>query len=132
MAESIKKMEEEKVEEVEPKIEAEKAAAVGFWDKLIASYGPDACAAPMDYNRWKTVPFAVSTHLCLGACYAWSIFNEPLSRELGVVAASSQDWLLPQVVTTFTGIIIAQGLGMACLGKWVERVGARIAGMDYI
>ena len=96
---------------------------------MIAKYGPETTAAPMDYNRWKTVPFAVSTHLCLGACYAWSIFNEPLTRELGVVAASSQDWLLPQAVATFTGIIIAQGTAMALFGKWVERVGARIAGL---
>ena len=86
----------------------------------------------MDYNRWRAVPLAVSTHLCLGACYAWSIFNEPLSRELGVVAASSQDWLLPQAVATFTGIIISQGLAMALFGKWVEKVGARIAGMHQI
>lgn len=104
----------------------------GIWDGLIAKYGPHTTAAPMDYNRWNAVPLAVSTHLCLGACYAWSIFNEPLSRELGVVAASSGDWMLPQAVATFTGIIIAQGLSMAMFGKWVERVGARIAGMLYV
>eukprot|EP01083_Nonionella_stella_P079684 218742_1 len=100
------------------------------WDGLIAKYGPHyAEAQSMTYNRWHAVPYAVSTHLCLGACYAWSIFNEPLSRELGVVAASSQDWLLPQVVTTFTTIIISQGLAMFCFGKWVERAGARISGV---
>jgi len=71
----------------------------------------------------------VSTHMCLGACYAWSIFNEPLTRELGVVAASSCDWQIAQAVTTFTGIIIAQGVAMALFGKWVDRVGARIAGV---
>jgi len=83
----------------------------------------------MDYNRWNAVPLAVSTHMCLGACYAWSIFNEPLTRELGVVAASAGDWQMAQAVTTFTGIIIAQGTAMALFGKWVDRVGARIAGV---
>ena len=38
----------------------------GFWDKLIAKHGPEKVYAPADYNRWKVVPYAVSTHLCLG------------------------------------------------------------------
>lgn len=76
----------------------------------MVNHGPDKIHASMDFNRWKCVPLAVSTHLCLGACYAWSIFNEPLTREIGVVIGSAQDWALPQTVATFTSIIIAQGL----------------------
>ena len=75
------------------------------------------------------VPLAVSIHVCLGACYAWSLFNEPLTRELGVVGPISGDWELANVVVTFMGIIVAQGTSMFLCGKWVERVGARISGV---
>ncbi|ETO31524.1 hypothetical protein RFI_05595 [Reticulomyxa filosa] len=107
----------------------EKPEKKGFWDKLIEKHGNHKVYAPENYNRWRMVPYAVSTHLCLGACYAWSIFNEPLTREIGVVAPSAQDWVLSDVMGTFMGIIISQGLAMALLGKWVEKVGPRIAGV---
>eukprot|EP01084_Bolivina_argentea_P181833 313988_1 len=100
-----------------------------IWEQLMLTHGPDKLYASSDYNRWKVVPFAVSTNLCLGACYAWSIFNEPLTRELGVIASSSQDWTLPSVMSTFTGIILFQGISMAILGKWSEKVGPRITGV---
>lgn len=101
----------------------------GFWDKVISKYGEHSIYGDDNYNRWKIVPMAVSTHLCLGACYAWSLFNEPLTRELGVVGAVSNDWMLSQVILTFTGIIVCQGTTMFLCGKWIERVGARICGV---
>jgi len=62
----------------------EQAAAAG-----IAGGGffhPSRYTAAPGYNRWAMVPPAVATHLCLGAVYAWSLMNDPLVREIGVVA----------------------------------------------
>ncbi len=42
------------------------------------------------WNRWKAVPGAFLIQLSIGGVYAWSIFNEPLTRNIGVVAASAQ------------------------------------------
>ena len=38
------------------------------------------------------------THLCIGSIYSWSVINEPLMHEVGVVASASSDWTLPMVL----------------------------------
>ena len=45
--------------------------------------------APHSYNRWLIPPAALAVHMSIGSVYAWSIFNSPLTRELGVVVSSS-------------------------------------------
>jgi MFS family permease len=57
--------------------------------------------------------------------YAWSIFNEPLTRIQGVIASSSGDWSLSSVVPIFSACAITLGLCTFGLGKWAERVGPR-------
>jgi len=42
--------------------------------------------APDGYNRWRVPPASIAIHLCIGSVYAWSVFNTPLTRDLGVVA----------------------------------------------
>lgn len=80
------------------------------------------------FNRWR-VPFAsVAIHLCIGSVYAWSIFNPPLTRVLGVVSSAAGDWSLSQVVRIFTVAIVCLGLSAAIGGKWLERVGPRLVG----
>ena len=37
-----------------------------------------------NFNRWKVPVASVAIHLCIGAVYAWSIFNPPLTRSIGV------------------------------------------------
>ena len=39
---------------------------------------------------------AFATHVCLGAPYGWSAISAALSREYGIVASSSADWMLDQ------------------------------------
>jgi hypothetical protein len=39
-----------------------------------------------DFNRWKLIAAATTNHMCLGSIYAWSLFNQPLTRLHGVVA----------------------------------------------
>ena len=81
--------------------------------------------APGDVNRWMMVPPAVATHLCLGSVFAWSLFNDPLSRELGVVAACSSDWHLGSIVPVFSTVLALHGLTAAAAGLWQQRAGVR-------
>lgn len=80
-------------------------------------------------NKWAMVPPAVVTHLCLGSIYSWSIINQPLMRDLGVLASSSGDWTLPMVLPIFSVVLGLHGLSAAFLGKWQEAVGPRVSCM---
>eukprot|EP01065_Artemidia_motanka_P014789 TRINITY_DN18618_c0_g1_i1.p1 TRINITY_DN18618_c0_g1~~TRINITY_DN18618_c0_g1_i1.p1 ORF type:complete len:608 (+),score=179.09 TRINITY_DN18618_c0_g1_i1:192-1826(+) len=71
------------------------------------------------------VPAAVSFQLCLGGVYAWSVFNAPLSRVVGVVAPSAADWQLQAVVPVFSTAILFLGLTAAFSGKHLDVAGPR-------
>lgn len=81
--------------------------------------------APDGYNRWRVPPASIAIHLCIGSVYAWSVFNTPLTRDLGVVASSANDWSLSSVVWIFSVAIVCLGLAAAFAGKWLEKVGPR-------
>ncbi|MGV0005619.1 MAG: OFA family MFS transporter [Candidatus Porifericomitaceae bacterium WSBS_2022_MAG_OTU9] len=85
-------------------------------------------AAP-GFNRWLVPPASIGIHLCIGSVYAWSIYNPALIRTVGVVASSSEDWGLSQVVWVFTVAIVALGLAAAFAGRWLEKVGPRTVGL---
>ncbi len=85
-------------------------------------------AAP-GFNRWWVPPASVAIHLCIGSVYAWSIFNPPLVKAIGVVASASSDWALSQVVWVFTVAIVFLGLAAAFAGRWLETVGPRTVGL---
>ena len=89
----------------------------------------EAIVAEDGYNRWRVPPASISIHLCIGSVYAWSIFNPPLTKVLGVVASSSADWALPSVVWIFSTAIAFLGLSAAFAGKWLEKVGPRKVGV---
>ena len=85
--------------------------------------------APDGYNRWRVPPASIAIHLCIGSVYAWSVFNTPLTRDLGVVASSANDWSLSSVVWIFSVAIVCLGLAAAFAGKWLEKVGPRFVGV---
>ncbi|MCZ4238679.1 MFS transporter [Alteromonas sp. I10] len=85
--------------------------------------------APVGYNRWRVPPASIAIHLCIGSVYAWSVFNTPLTRDLGVVASSANDWSLSSVVWIFSVAIVCLGLAAAFAGKWLEKVGPRFVGV---
>ncbi|EGD72799.1 hypothetical protein PTSG_04526 [Salpingoeca rosetta] len=89
----------------------------------------DRIQAPASFNRWLLVPPAVAAHLALGSVYAWSILNNSLTRNIGVVGSAADDWTLSEVVPIFSVICGVHGLSAALLGKWQERVGPRHAGV---
>ena len=68
--------------------------------------------------RWKAVPGAFLIQLSIGGVYSWSIFNEPLTRNVGIVAAASQDWSLGDVVPIFSCAAVSLGVCSALFGGW--------------
>ena len=85
--------------------------------------------APAGYNRWRVPLASVAIHLCIGSVYAWSIYNPPLTRVLGVVTSAADDWSLSEVVWVFTVAIVCLGLAAAFSGKWLEHAGPRKVGV---
>eukprot|EP00045_Choanoeca_perplexa_P013786 m.157672 g.157672 ORF g.157672 m.157672 type:complete len:646 (+) comp16453_c0_seq2:218-2155(+) len=92
---------------------------------LLSLLHKDHLTAPEGFNRWKIVPAAVATHICLGSIYGWSLLNNSLTKEIGVVASAGDDWSLSAIVPVFSAACVMHGLSAAVLGKWQERVGAR-------
>ncbi len=89
----------------------------------------EAIFAPAGFNRWRVPPASVAIHLCIGSVYAWSSFNAPLTRVLGVVTPAADDWSLSSVVAIFTVAIVCLGLTAAVAGSWLEKVGPRTVGL---
>ncbi len=96
------------------------ATARGFLDK-------SQTVAPHDYNRFLVPPAALAVHLSIGQVYAFSTFNLPLTRLLGMTQSTSADWTLEQIGWTFSIAILFLGASAAVFGRWVETVGPRKA-----
>ena len=88
-----------------------------------------ALYAPHGYNRWRVPPAAIGVHMSIGSVYSWSIFNAPLTKELGVVVSSAGDFTLGGVVPIFSTAIVCLGLSAAAAGHWLEMVGPRLVGL---
>jgi MFS family permease len=80
------------------------------------------------FSRWLIPPCALATHLCIGQAYALSVFNLPLTRQLGVTKPIAGDWRLTQIGWIFTIAIFVLGTSAALFGKWVQAVGPRKSG----
>jgi len=88
-------------------------------------------------------PAALCVHLCIGQCYAFSVFNIPMTKLLGISAApppggwnldklatipsAPGDWTLPELGWIFSIAIFVLGMAAASLGRWVEQSGPRAA-----
>ena len=98
------------------------ARGVSTWQRALPSFMfKQHIVASDDYNRWLVPPAAIGTHMCIGSVYAWSIFNGPLTRELGVVCSSASDWQLGYVVPVFSTSIVALGLSAATLPRFPRK-----------
>ncbi|QPK63978.1 OFA family MFS transporter [Methylomonas sp. LL1] len=78
------------------------------------------------YSRWMVPPAALSVHLCIGQAYAFSVFNDPLARVIGISAPAADDWKLTTLGWIFSLAIVFLGLSAAFGGKWLEKVGPRL------
>ncbi len=96
------------------------------------------------YSRWLVPPAALCIHLCIGQAYAFSVFNIPLSKLIGIthpaangapwdpgklmaITAAPDDWKLTELGWIFTIGIFILGTSAAVLGRWVEEGGPRRA-----
>src|SRR5262245_1468826 len=91
-------------------------------------FSKERTIAPRGFNRWLIAPCALATHLCIGQAYALSVFNLPLTRQLGVDRSLPGDWKLTELGWIFTIAIFVLGASAAAFGKWVQAVGPRMSG----
>jgi MFS family permease len=77
------------------------------------------------FNRWLVPPAALCIHLCIGQAYAFSVFNLPLTRLLGISQSAPGDWKLTDVGWIFSIAIVFLGASAAVFGRWVEEGGPR-------
>jgi MFS family permease len=79
------------------------------------------------YSRWLVPPAALSIHLAIGQAYAFSVFNLPLTKAIGITESAPGDWSIPTLGWIFSIAIVFLGVSAAVFGKWLERVGPRKA-----
>jgi MFS family permease len=91
-------------------------------------FSKDRIVAPPGFNRWAVPPASIGIHLCIGSVYAWSVFNEPLCKVVGVAESAAGDWRLSEVIWIYTVAIVFLGLSAAVAGRWMEQVGPRTVG----
>ena len=87
-------------------------------------------------------PAALCVHLCIGQAYAFSVFNKPMTKLLGIsqstapanwqsnldwVQSLPDDWSIPAIGWIFSIAIFFLGLSSAVFGRWVEEGGPRRA-----
>ncbi|HEY1746568.1 MAG TPA: OFA family MFS transporter [Xanthobacteraceae bacterium] len=94
------------------------------------------------FNRWMVPPAALCVHLCIGQAYAFSVFNKPMTKLLGIsqstapaswqtnldwVQSLPNDWTIPALGWIFSIAIFFLGVSSAVFGRWVEEGGPRRA-----
>jgi MFS family permease len=87
----------------------------------------DRTVAGPGFSRWMVPPAALCIHLCIGQAYAFSVFNLPMTRLLGIAAPAPGDWKLTDLGWIFTLAIFFLGVSAAIFGRWVEEGGPRRA-----
>ncbi|MBJ9682695.1 MULTISPECIES: L-lactate MFS transporter [Burkholderia] len=95
-----------------------RAGAAPFFSK-------EATIAQPGFSRWMVPPAALAVHLCIGQAYAFSVFNGPLTKVIGITESAPDDWSLTTLGWIFSLAIFFLGLSAAFAGKWLERVGPR-------
>jgi MFS family permease len=96
------------------------ASTPGFFSKERITAGPG-------FNRWLVPPAALAVHLCIGQAYAFSVFNRPLTHVIGITQSTPADWKLTTLGWIFSLAIVFLGLSAAFAGRWIEKVGPRVA-----
>ena len=79
------------------------------------------------YSRWMVPPAALCVHLCIGQAYAFSVFNLPMTKLLGISQSTPADWKLTELGWIFSIAMVFLGLSAAVFGRWVEEGGPRKA-----
>ncbi|HKI16130.1 MAG TPA: MFS transporter, partial [Roseiarcus sp.] len=77
------------------------------------------------FSRWMVPPAALCIHLCIGQAYAFSVFNLPMSKLIGITKSAPDDWKLTDLGWIFSIAIFFLGASAAVFGRWVEEGGPR-------
>ena len=88
----------------------------------------DRIVAGPGFSRWWNIPAALCINLSVGQAYAFSVFNLPLTRVLGVSSSAPGDWKLTTLGWIFTLAYVFLGLSAGVAGRWQDRVGPRVSG----
>jgi MFS family permease len=72
-------------------------------------------------------PAALCVHLCIGQAYAFSVFNLPMTKLIGISESAPDDWKLTELGWIFSLAIFFLGVSSAVFGRWVEEGGPRKA-----
>jgi MFS family permease len=79
------------------------------------------------FSRWMVPPAALCIHLCIGQAYAFSVFNLPMTKLIGITQSAPGDWTIPELGWIFSIAIFVLGTSAAIFGRWVEEGGPRQA-----
>jgi MFS family permease len=79
------------------------------------------------FSRWMVPPAALCIHLCIGQAYAFSVFNLPMTKLIGIAKSAPDDWKLTDLGWIFSIAIVFLGVSAAVFGRWVEEGGPRRA-----
>ena len=79
------------------------------------------------FSRWMVPPAALCIHLCIGQAYAFSVFNLPMTKLIGITQSAPDDWKLTELGWIFSIAIFVLGASAAVFGRWVEEGGPRRA-----
>jgi len=88
-------------------------------------FSKEATIAQPGFSRWMVPPAALAVHLCIGQAYAFSVFNGPLTKVIGITQSAPGDWALTTLGWIFSLAIVCLGLSAAFAGRWLEKVGPR-------
>ncbi|XSG81883.1 MAG: L-lactate MFS transporter [Methyloligella sp. ZOD6] len=79
------------------------------------------------FSRWLVPPAALCVHLCIGQVYAFSVFNLPMTKLIGITESAPDDWKLTELGWIFSIAIVFLGVAAAFTGTWLDRQGPRKA-----
>src|SRR3954454_13033321 len=78
-------------------------------------------------SRCECAPAAMQVRLCIGQAYAFSVFNLPMTKLIGISQSAPDDWKLTELGWIFSIAIFFLGASAAVFGRWVEEGGPRRA-----
>ena len=81
----------------------------------------------MELHHLAKYPSSKSRVNFLASPYAFSVFNLPMTRLIGIAKPAPGDWRLTELGWIFSLAIFALGTSAALLGRWVEEGGPRQA-----
>src|ERR1700742_319213 len=94
---------------------------------LLSVLDREHTVAKPGFSRWVVPPAALCIHLCIGQAYAFSVFNLPMTKLLGITQSAPGYWKLTDLGWLFSIAIVVLGLSAATFGRWVEEGGPRRA-----